>query len=130
MMAALVMGVVLLNVFLAQSDAAGVWQAEYTRSDGRVHQFTLTLKVEPEGTVAGTISSASGSVAITEGTVKGDEISFTVTRRASYDQIDVVFTGRVEGDRMQLTMRAGSREPVAVAASRENTVAPDDPRQP
>jgi hypothetical protein len=130
MMAALAVGLVLLNGALAQSGAAGLWQAEYTGSEGRVHRFTLTLQVEPDGTIAGTISSPRGSVAITEGTVQGDEISFTVRRRATYDQIDVVFTGRVDGDRMHLTMRAGSREPVAVAASREKAVASTKPRQP
>jgi hypothetical protein len=130
MMAALVVGLVLLKAALTPSGAAGVWQAEYTGSEGRVHRFTLTVQVEPDGTVAGTIASPRGSVAITEGTVTGDEIRFTVRRRASYDEIDVIFTGRVDGDRMHLSMRAGSREPVAVSASRENAGISKKSRQP
>ncbi|CAN5876984.1 hypothetical protein BH24ACI4_BH24ACI4_21070 [soil metagenome] len=114
--------VALLQAPAGQSGAQGVWQAQYTTLEGRLHRFTLTLK-ESDSALAGTISSPRGSVAITEGTVRGREIGFTVRRRASYDEIDVVFKGNIGTDRMQLTMQVGAREPVAVTASRD-TAAP------
>lgn len=132
MIATVLSGLVLLHAAGAQSGAAGVWRAEYTTSEGRSHQFTITLKVAADGAVAGTISSPRGSVPITEGTVKGREIAFTVTRRANYDEIHVVFKGTLEGERMQLVMQMGSREPVTVTASREtgaaSQTAPDGSR--
>lgn len=103
------------------SSPEGVWRAEYTTTEGRSHVFTLTLKVS-EGTLSGTISSDRGKVAISSGTVKGQEIVFTVTRRANYDSIDVNFSGTVDGDLMRLAMRVGPREPIAVTARRQ---APD-----
>lgn len=119
MIASMLAGVVLLTALGAQSDVEGAWQATYTTPEGRAHQFTLTLKVAADGAIAGTIASHRGSVAITKGSVTGRDIAFTVTRRASYDEIDVVFTGTIDGDRMQLTMRMGEREPIAVTAVRQ-----------
>lgn len=48
----------------------------------------------------------------------GRKVSFTVTRRASYDEIDVTFKGSIDGDVMRLEMQVGAREPIAVTAAR------------
>ena len=101
-----------------QTRADGVWKARYTNTEGRPHEFTLTIKTS-DGAISGTVSSPRGSVPITKGTVTGREVEFTVTRRANYDLIDVTFTGTIDGDAMQLTMRVGAREPVTVTARRE-----------
>jgi hypothetical protein len=102
----------------AQTNADGVWRARYTNTEGRPHEFTLTIK-NTDGAISGTVSSTRGSVPITKGTVTGRDIEFTVTRRANYDQIDVTFTGTIDGDAMRLTMRVGVREAVTVSARRE-----------
>ena len=101
-----------------QLSAESVWDAAYTNTEGRSHAFTLTLKVS-DGTVSGTVSSPRGSVPISAGTLKDREISFTVTRRANYDTIDVIFTGTIDGDLMRLSMRVGPRAPIAVTAKRQ-----------
>jgi hypothetical protein len=106
-----------------QPGADGVWRAEYKTSEGRTHTFTLTLKSK-DGALTGTVSSARGSVAITEGTLDGRNISLKVTRRASYDAIDILYEGTIDGDVMRLTMRAGAREPIAVTARREPAAPP------
>jgi hypothetical protein len=117
-MAQALLALVLVAAAGGQSSAESMWQAEYTTSEGRPHAFTLTLKVS-DGTLSGTIASARGSVPITKGAVKEREIAFTVTRRANYDTIDVIFTGTIEGDLMRLSMRVGPRAPVAVTARRQ-----------
>jgi hypothetical protein len=101
-----------------QTTVEGVWKARYTNTEGRAHEFTLTIKTS-DGAISGTVSSPRGSVPITRGTVTGRDIEFTVTRRANYDQIDVTFTGTIDGDAMRLTLRVGAREAVTVTARRE-----------
>jgi hypothetical protein len=109
---------VLLVAAPGQPGPEGVWQARYTTAEGRSHEFTLTLEASA-GTLSGAISSPRGKVAITDGTVNGREVSFTVTRKSNYDLIDVAFNGSIEGDVMRLTMKVGSREPVVVTARRQ-----------
>jgi hypothetical protein len=101
-----------------QSAADGVWKARYTRSDGRPHEFTLTIKTS-DGAISGTVSSSRGSVPITKGTVTGRDVAFTVTRRANYDEIDVTFTGTIDGDVMKLKMQVAGRDAVPMTARRE-----------
>lgn len=115
--AALIM-VALLGAAAGQPAAEGVWRARYTTTEGRSHEFTLTIKASG-GVFSGTISSSRGSVPITEGTLNGRDVAFTVTRRANYDQIDVTFKGSIDGDVMRLTMQVGPREPIAITARRQ-----------
>jgi hypothetical protein len=110
--------IVLLSGAGGQVAAGGAWQAEYTTSEGRSHAFTLILKVA-EGAISGTISSPRGSVPISTGSLKDRLIAFTVTRRANYESIDVIFDGTIDGDVMRLSMRVGPRAPVAITARRQ-----------
>ena len=102
----------------AQTGADGVWKAHYTTSEKRSHEFTLTIKTS-DGTISGTVSSPRGSVPITKGTISGRDLTFIVTRRANYDEIDVTFTGTIDGDVMTLRMQVPGRAAVAMTARRE-----------
>ena len=108
----------LANSAAAQAGADGVWKARYTTSEKRSHDFTLTIKTS-DGTISGTVSSPRGSVPITKGTISGRDLAFTVTRRANYDEIDVTFTGTIDGDVMRLRMQVPGREAIAMSARRE-----------
>jgi hypothetical protein len=116
--------ITLLTIALIQGPAPGqtavdgVWQAKYTTTEGRAHEFTLTIKTS-DGAISGTVSSPRGSVPITKGTVTGRDVAFTVTRRANYDVIDVTFRGTIDGNTMQLKMQVAEREAVPVTARRE-----------
>ena len=88
------------------------------RARNAAHEFTLTIKTS-DGAISGTVSSPRGSVPITKGTISGRDLAFTVTRRANYDEIDVTFTGTIEGDVMKLRMQVAGREAVSMTARRE-----------
>ncbi len=115
---ALLTMVLLAGGAAAQPGADGVWKAQYTTSEKRSHEFTLTIKTS-DGAISGTVSSPRGSVPITMGTIRGRDLAFTVTRRANYDEIDVTFTGTIEGDVMKLRMQVAGREAVSMTARRE-----------
>lgn len=118
MIATTLLTIALLQGSAGQSMADGVWQARYTNTEGRGHEFTLTIKTS-DGAISGTVSSTRGSVPITKGTINGRDVAFTVTRRANYDEIDVTFIGTIDGDVMKLKMQVAAREPVSVTARRD-----------
>ena len=118
MNAAAFVTIALLAGGAAQSSADGVWKARYTTSEKRSHEFTLTIKTS-DGAISGTVSSPRGSVPITRGSISGRDLTFTVTRRANYDEIDVTFAGTVDGDVMTLRMQVAGREAISMTARRE-----------
>jgi hypothetical protein len=70
------------------------------------------------GALSGAISSARGSVALDEVSVKGEDVAFAVIRVGFGDRIRIEYTGKVKGDTMSLTMKVGAREPIDVTAKR------------
>lgn len=48
----------------------------------------------------------------------GDDIAFAIIRVGFGDKIRIEYSGKVKGDTMSLTMKAGAREPVQIAAKR------------
>jgi len=98
---------------LARADAVGTWALSYTTKDGVKMESTLTVKMDGDK-LAGTISSPRGSVALNEIAVKGDDIAFAIVRVGFGDSIRIAYTGKITGDEMKLTMKAGAREPLEV----------------
>jgi hypothetical protein len=114
MMAAVVLCALVLvasQTALAQKPAnfAGEWELTM---EGRQGPVTQTLKLEQNGDkVKGTLSSPRGETPV-EGTVKGNQISFTVKRETPRGEMVVEYTGTLEGDTIKGTMGGGqfSRE--------------------
>lgn len=105
------------SIALWGADVAGAWKTSYTNSEGQTRESTLTLKVD-NGKLSGEFSSARGKAPISEGSVEGDRISFTVVRKANYDEVPVKFTGTVSGDTMRLKMQIRDRAPLDMTATR------------
>ena len=101
----------------AAQDVVGAWNMTYTTRDGVKMSSTLTLKNEG-GTLAGAISSARGSVALDEVSVKGEDVAFAIIRVGFGDRIRIEYSGKVKGDTMTLKMKVGAREPIDVTAKR------------
>ena len=106
-----------IAVSAAAQDAVGAWNMTYTTGDGVKMSSTLTLKSEG-GALSGAISSARGSVALDEVSVKGEDVAFAVIRVGFGDRIRIEYTGKVKGDTMTLKMKVGAREPIDVTAKR------------
>ena len=102
----------------ARADAVGAWALSYTTKDGVKMESTLTVTMDG-GKLAGTISSPRGSVALNEITVTGDDIAFAILRVGFGDSIRIAYAGKITGDGMKLTMKAGTREPLEVVGKRK-----------
>jgi hypothetical protein len=86
-----------------KADPAGTWTWTTPGRDGAEgRKTTLKLKVEGEK-VMGTVSMAgrdgqARETEITNGKIKGDEVSFDVTRENNNNKITTKYMGKVSGD--------------------------------
>jgi hypothetical protein len=89
---------------LQAADASGTWTwTTAGRDGGEGRKSTLKLKVDGEK-VTGTISSPgrqggqAREVEISDGKIKGDELSFAVVREFNGNKMTQKFSGKVTGD--------------------------------
>lgn len=78
-------------------DVTGTWKSSFTNQNSQVRESTFKLKVEGDK-LTGTVSGRNNDTAIEEGKVKGDEISFQVTREFNGNKVTTKYTGKVSGD--------------------------------
>ena len=94
---------------LLAADVAGKWTSEVKGRDGNVRTMTYDFKADGEN-LTGTISSPMGERAISEGKVKGNEISFVVAMERDGQTFKMLYTGKIEGDELKLTMKSQNGE--------------------
>ena len=83
------------------------------------HSFPATHSRRPSP--RGQVSSRRGTVKLTEGTVSGDDIRFTVVRTGNGEEFQVQFSGKVQGDSMKLQMEYKGHPAIALSAKRATT---------
>lgn len=97
--------IVLLSLFAVTAvaaDISGKWTSEAAGRDGTPQVTTYTFKVSGT-TLTGTITTARGDQAISEGTVTGDEVSFVTVREGQNGTMKTTFKGKVAGSEIRLT---------------------------
>jgi len=75
-------------------------------------EMILDLKTDGErltGSVFGGAGRRGRSIAIQEGKIDGDRISFQIVRRGRQGERKILWEGRVEGDELKLTRAAEGR---------------------
>ena len=78
-------------------DLTGTWKSSYTNQDGQVRESTIKLKAEGDK-LTGTVSGRNNDATIEQGTIKGDEVSFQVTREFNGNKVVIKYSGKVSGD--------------------------------
>ncbi len=92
-----------ISAIAADKDASGTWTwSRPGRDGGDPIKTTLKLKVDGDK-VTGSLSAPGGQGAakdtdIEDGKVKGDEISFTVTRERNGNKFVTKYNGKLSGD--------------------------------
>jgi hypothetical protein len=88
----------LASMFLPSAGAAdlnGKWKGDLHGPDGNALEINFDFKVDGEK-LTGTVTNTYGEEQITEGVVKGDEISFIIM--AGGGQFKIVYKGKVDGE--------------------------------
>lgn len=84
------------------ADATGKWTWKLKFQEREIEQ-NLVLKQEGEK-LTGTLGAGERKAEIADGKVKGDEISFTVTRERNGQSFKTTYKGKVEGDSVKGTI--------------------------
>jgi hypothetical protein len=91
----------------------GKWVAQVPGQGGQTREVTFNFKAD-DGKLTGTVSGRQGDTPISDGTIKGDDISFTQSIEVQGNSIKFTYTGKVSGDEIKLTRkRVGSDQPAA-----------------
>ena len=93
------------------ADVSGKWVAQVPGRDGQTRETTFNFKVEGEK-LTGTVSGRQGDNQITDGKIKGDDISFTVVNNFNGNEVKLLYKGKVAGDEIKFTRsRDGGNQP-------------------
>ena len=94
---------------LAQDNIAGKWKAQFDSQIG-TQKYTFEFKVDGTnvtGRAYGTRDNGTNDVAITEGTVTTNGISFVEPLKFGDNDIRIEYTGKVSGDEIKLHRKVG-----------------------
>jgi hypothetical protein len=102
LVAILVLGLMVCGSSAAQGNAnvAGKWESKFTTPQGDTMTTTFTFKQDGDK-LTGTVAGGRGGETPLEGTVKGKEVKFTVTRQTPNGEMKSEYTATVEGDTMK-----------------------------
>ena len=108
----------LAGVALA-GDVTGKWVAQQPGRDGATREVTLNFKADG-AKLTGDMTGAQGEpTAITDGKIKGDDISFTVKREFNGNSMVMSYKGKVSGDEIKFSMmREGADQAREMTAKR------------
>lgn len=88
-----------------KANPTGTWKWSFTTQSGESRETTLKLKMEGEKLV-GTVTGRGGETAIEEAKLKGDEISFQVTREFQGNKFVAKYHGKIAGDTIKGTIES------------------------
>jgi hypothetical protein len=95
------------------ASVSGKWVAQVPGRDGQTREQTFNLKAEGDK-LTGTVSGRQGDTAISDGKIKGDELSFEVTMSFQGREMKTTYKGKIVGDEIKFSrQREGSDRPAA-----------------
>ena len=94
----------LTAVTRADDKVSGKWESKFTTPNGDTRTTTYTFKVDGDK-LSGTVAGMGGDTPLA-GTVKGNEVKFTVTRQTPNGEMKSEYTATVEGDTMKGTVES------------------------
>lgn len=90
------------------ADINGNWKATAEGPNGSMER-TFVFKVDGAKLTGETTSQMAGKSTITDGTVDGDNLTFTITANIQGNELKINYKGKVTGDEIHLTSQvAGS----------------------
>jgi len=102
------------------ADVTGKWTAQVPGRDGQTREQVFTFKVDGEK-LTGTVPAGQGQeVAIANGKVSGDTLSFTVTREMGGNSVKLTYTGTLAGDVIKFKREGGQGQAREFTAKRAN----------
>jgi len=98
----------------AAADLNGKWKGDAKMPDGNSLEINMVFKVDGEK-LTGTVTNSYGEEQITEGTVKGNDISFVILAGGEFK---IVYKGKVDGEQLKFTVTIGDMGDAQMIAKR------------
>jgi len=86
------------------ADLNGKWKGELNGPDGNPLEITFDFKVDGEK-LSGTVANVYGEETITDGVVKGDDVSFLIL--AGGGEFKIAYKGKVDGEQIKFHVTIG-----------------------
>ena len=100
------------------ADVSGKWVAQVPGRGGETREATFTFKVDGNQ-LTGSVSGRRGDVAISDGKIDGDDISFSQVMEFGGNQVKLLYKGKVSGSEIKFTrQREGGERTVEFTAKR------------
>lgn len=100
------------------ADVSGKWVAQVPGRGGETREATFTFKVDGNQ-LTGSVSGRRGDVAISDGKIDGDDISFAQVMEFGGNQVKLLYKGKVSGSEIKFTrQREGGERTVEFTAKR------------
>lgn len=90
-----------------QVNVTGDWELTVTTPRGERPPQTITLKQEAEKLTVTMTDPRGGGEIKAEGTVKGNEIEWSMTRTTQRGEMKITYKGKIEGDTMSGQVQMG-----------------------
>jgi hypothetical protein len=88
------------------ADVTGKWTAQVPSRQGGTRDQSFNFKADGDK-LTGTISGRQGEIAITDGKISGDTISFTVKMEYGGNSVEQKYTGAISGDEIKFKREGG-----------------------
>lgn len=112
--------ITILAVVVLAADVGGKWVAQVPGREGQTRETVFNFKVEGDK-LTGTMSGRQGQeIAISDGKVSGDTLSFVVTMERGGNSIRWTYTGKIAGDEIQMKREGGRGSAREFTAKRAN----------
>jgi hypothetical protein len=104
------------------ADISGKWTGDMPGRGGDTTSTTFTFKVDGEK-LAGSMTGPQGDIALQEGKVAGNQISFSTTLDFGGNSVKLLYKGIVSGDQIKMTREreGGSGQPREFTIKRSGT---------
>jgi hypothetical protein len=113
----MILSLLTLGFSFQNADVSGDW--EFSMQTGR-GDFTQTIHFDQEGeSITVTMPGRGGGEFTGEGTVKGNDIEWTIVRNTPRGKFTLRYTGVVQGDSMSGTVEMGQRGSIEWTATRK-----------
>jgi hypothetical protein len=93
----------------ADDSVAGTWKGQFDSRIGR-QRYTYVFKVDGTnvtGTATGERETGTNTVAITEGKISNDEISFIEPLKFRDNELRIEYAGKMNGDQIEFHRKVG-----------------------
>lgn len=108
----LAVGLILLSAFALEAravDVSGEWEMTSTSQRGD-RTSTITIEQDGENITVTMPGRRGGDPMKGEGTIKGNEIQWTITRETPRGEMTIIYKGTVDGNSMSGTMEMSGRD--------------------